>query len=232
MTGVQTCALPIWFGDGRYLLWSDIPNNRILRWTEETGSVSEFRKPSNNSNGNVRDREGRLISCEHLTRRVTRTEHDGTVNVIANSFRNLPLNSPNDAVVHSDGAVWFTDPDYGILNDYEGNKSEPELPTAVYRIDPVTGSVEVKATEILKPNGLCFSPDFTKLYVSDSGSDNPKVIYVYELTSGGTSLNEKKYLQILETTPQMGFAVTATEIYGLQPNAVRIQFQFIPLRQS
>ena len=190
-TGCRWAEGPAWFGDGRYLLWSDIPNNRMLRWTEETESVSEFRKPSNNSNGNVRDREGRLISCEHLTRRVTRTEHDGTVNIIASSFENLPLNSPNDVVVHSDGGVWFTDPDYGILNDYEGDKSEPELPTAVYRIDPVTASVEAKATGILKPNGLCFSPDFTKLYVSDSGSDNPKVIYVFEVTSDGSSLNEK-----------------------------------------
>ncbi len=191
-TGCRWAEGPAWFGDGRYLLWSDIPNNRILRWTEETGSVSEFRKPSNNSNGNVRDREGRLISCEHLTRRVTRTEHDGTVNVIADSFKNFPLNSPNDAVVHSDGAVWFTDPDYGILNDYEGDKSESELAPAVYRIDPISGSVETKAIGMLKPNGLCFSPDFTKLYVSDSGSDNPKVIYLYEVTSGGTALSGKK----------------------------------------
>ena len=191
-TGCRWAEGPAWFGDGRYLLWSDIPNNRILRWTEETGSVSEYRKPSNNANGNVRDRNGRLVTCEHLTRRVTRTEHDGTVNTIASSFRNHPLNSPNDAAVHSDGAVWFTDPDYGILNDYEGDKSEPELSTAIYRIDPVDGSVELKASGIHKPNGICFSPDFTKLYVSDSGSNNPKVIYVYEMTNGGTTLNGGK----------------------------------------
>ena len=191
-TGCRWAEGPAWFGDGRYLLWSDIPNNRILRWTEETGSVSEYRKPSNNANGNVRDRKGRLVTCEHLTRRVTRTEHDGTVNTIASSFRNHPLNSPNDAAVHSDGAVWFTDPDYGILNDYEGDKSEPELSTAIYRIDPVDGSVELKASGIRKPNGICFSPDFTKLYVSDSGSNNPKVIYVYEMTNEGTTLNGGK----------------------------------------
>ena len=148
-TGCRWAEGPVWFGDGGYLLFSDIPNNRILRWSEDTNNVSEYRIPSNNSNGNARDTQGRLITCEHLTRRVTRTEHDGTISVIADSFRNFKLNAPNDVVSHSDGSVWFTDPGYGIMNDYEGDKSELELPTAVYRIHPSTGDVQVMATGLI-----------------------------------------------------------------------------------
>ena len=118
-TGCRWTEGPVWFGDGRYLLFSDIPNNKILRWTEETGIVSEYRYPSNNANGNARDNSGKLITCEHLTRRVTRTEFDGSVTVLADSFRNLKLNAPNDVAIHKDGAVWFTDPGYGILNNYD-----------------------------------------------------------------------------------------------------------------
>src|SRR5438128_11260429 len=126
-TGCRWSEGPVWFGDGRYLLWSDIPNNRILRWDEETGAVSVFRKPSNNANGNTRDREGRLITCEHLTRRVVRTEIDGAITVICDRFQGKCLNSPNDVVVKSDGSIWFTDPRFGILSHYEGNIAEPEL---------------------------------------------------------------------------------------------------------
>ena len=188
-TGCRWAEGPVWFGDGGYLLFSDIPNNRILRWSEDTNNVSEYRIPSNNSNGNARDTQGRLITCEHLTRRVTRTEHDGTISVIADSFRNFKLNAPNDVVSHSDGSVWFTDPGYGIMNDYEGDKSELELPTAVYRIHPSTGDVQVMATGLIGPNGLCFSPNFDKLYIADSGSTDPRSIFVYDVTDNGTSLS-------------------------------------------
>ena len=188
-TGCRWAEGPVWFGDGGYLLFSDIPNNRILRWSEDTNNVSEYRIPSNNSNGNARDTQGRLITCEHLTRRVTRTEHDGSISVIADSFRNFKLNAPNDVVSHSDGSVWFTDPGYGIMNDYEGDKSELELPTAVYRIHPSTGDVQIMATGLIGPNGLCFSPNFDKLYIADSGSTDPRSIFVYDVTDNGTSLS-------------------------------------------
>ena len=138
-TGARWCEGPVWFGDGRYLLWSDIPNNRILRWDEQTGAVSVFRQPSNYTNGHTRDRQGRLISCEHDTRRVTRTEHDGTITVLMDRFEGKRLNAPNDVVVHPDGHIWFTDPGYGILMNYEGHKAEFELPTNVYRLNPHDG---------------------------------------------------------------------------------------------
>src|SRR5215510_1305625 len=135
-TGMRWAEGPVWFGDGRFLLWSDIPNNRIMRWEEETGAVSVFRKPSNNSNGNTRDRQGRLLTCEHDARRVTRTEYDGTLTVIADRFDGKPLNSPNDIVCRSDGSIWFTDPPFGILGNYEGHVAKVELPTDVYCWDP------------------------------------------------------------------------------------------------
>src|SRR6202012_2656363 len=134
---------PVWFGDGRYLLWSDIPNNRIMRWDEETGAVSVFRKPSNNANGNTRDRQGRLVTCEHDARRVTRTEYDGSITVILDRFDGKPLNSPNDVVVKSDDSIWFTDPPFGILGNYEGEQASPELPTNVYRVDGRTGAATI-----------------------------------------------------------------------------------------
>ena len=136
--GLRWAEGPVYFRDGGYLVWSDIPNNRLMRWTEETGTVSIFRPVSNYTNGNTRDRQGRLISCEHGARRVTRTEYDGTITVLIDRFEGKRLNAPNDAVVHSDGGIWFTDPGYGILGDYEGGKAEFELPTNVYRIDPAT----------------------------------------------------------------------------------------------
>jgi gluconolactonase len=168
-TGFRWAEGPVYFRDGGYLLWSDIPNNRIMRWLEEDGHVSVFRASSNYSNGNTRDREGRLITCEHDSRRVTRTEHDGSITVLMDSFEGKKLNAPNDAVVASDGAVWFTDPGYGILGHYEGHKAEYELPTAVYRLDPRTRQASVVASGFDKPNGLCFSPDEKRLYVVDSG---------------------------------------------------------------
>ena len=181
---------PVYFGDGRYLLWSDIPNNRIMRWDEETGRVSVFRKPSNFSNGHTRDRQGRLISCEHDTRRITRTEYDGTVTVLADKFDGKPLNSPNDVVVKSDDSVWFTDPPFGILGNYEGHVATPELPTNVYRLDK-NGQLTVATGDINRPNGLAFSPDETKLYVVEAAL-NPRVIQVFDVTDNGTKLANKR----------------------------------------
>ena len=189
-TGCRWVEGPVWFGDGGYLLFSDIPNNRIMKWEESNGAVSEYRNPSNNSNGHSRDKYGRLISCEHLSRRITRTEYDGSISILADSFKSSPLNAPNDIVTHQDGSIWFTDPGYGIINNYEGDRATQELPTAVYRIDATSGNTDIVASGMDRPNGLCFSPDYKKLYVSDSGSENPKVIYVYEVSSDGKSLGE------------------------------------------
>jgi len=187
-TGTRWAEGPVWFADGRYLLFSDIPNNRMLRWTEETAEVSVFRSPSNYSNGNSRDRQGRLITCEHDTRRVTRTEHDGTITVLMDHFQNKKLNAPNDVIVHSDGAIWFSDPGYGIMSNYEGHKSPFELPTNVYRLDPQTLEPTVVASDMDKPNGLCFSPDEKKLYVADTGvarhPSDPHPIRVYDVVDG------------------------------------------------
>ena len=186
-TGFRWAEGPVWFGDGRYLLWSDIPNNRIMRWDEETGAVSVFRKPSNYSNGNTRDRQGRLVSCEHDSRRVTRTEYDGTITVVMDRFEGKPLNSPNDVVVKSDDSIWFTDPPFGILGNYEGHLAPVELPTNVYRVDGRTGRATVVTGEIPRPNGLCFSPDEKLLYVVVSGA-TPREIRVFDVVDDGTRL--------------------------------------------
>ncbi|HZS85589.1 MAG TPA: SMP-30/gluconolactonase/LRE family protein [Stellaceae bacterium] len=192
-TGSRWAEGPVWFGDGRYLLWSDIPNNRILRWDEETGAVGIFRKPSNNANGNTRDRQGRLVTCEHETRRVTRTEYDGSITVILDRFEGRRLNSPNDVVVKSDGSIWFTDPEFGILGYYEGGKAEPELPTNVYRVDGQTGKATVVIGDIVRPNGLCFSPDEKILYVVDCGA-SPRLIHAYDVVGDGTRLANRRTL--------------------------------------
>lgn len=184
-TGARWAEGPVWFGDGRYLLFSDIPNNRMLRWLEETEEISVFRGPSNYSNGNTRDRQGRLISCEHDTRRLTRTEHDGTVTVLMDHYQGKPLNAPNDLAVHSDGAIWFTDPGYGILSNYEGHKATFELPPNVYRLDPETHEATIVVGDMDKPNGICFSPDEKKLYIVDTGEpkhpSDPRPIRVYDV---------------------------------------------------
>src|SRR5262249_11831265 len=151
-------------------LWSDIANNRMMRWNEQDGAVSVFREPSHYSNGNTRDNEGRLVTCEHDSRRVTRTEHDGTVTVLIDHFRGKPLNAPNDVVVSRDGAIVLTDPGYAIQSNYESSQERPfELPTNVYRLDPHSGATAVVADDFVRPNGLCFSPDESRLYVVDSG---------------------------------------------------------------
>src|SRR3974390_1323377 len=187
-TGTRWAEGPVWFGDGRYLLFSDIPNNRMLRWLEDTGEVSVFRSPSNYSNGNYRDLQGRLLTCEHDSRRVTRTEHDGTITVLMDRFQGKPLNAPNDLIVHSDGAIWFSDPGYGIMSNYEGHKAAFELPANVYRLDPNTREATVVARDRDKPNGLCFSPDEKRLYIVDTGEPkhpgDPHPIRVYDVENG------------------------------------------------
>ncbi|MCA9219861.1 MAG: SMP-30/gluconolactonase/LRE family protein [Planctomycetales bacterium] len=184
---------PAWNGVGRYLLWSDIPNNIQLRWLEEDGHVTTFRHPSGNSNGNTFDYHGRQISCEHGNRRVVRYEYDGRITVLADSFEGKPFNAPNDAVVHpEDGAIWFTDPGYGSLMNYEGNKGPLHLKESVYRIDAKTGRIDKVTDEIFKPNGLCFSPDYKKLYVADTGASHypeaPENIKVWDIVANGTKL--------------------------------------------
>ena len=193
-TGCRWAEGPVWFGDGRYLLWSDIPNNRMLKWEEETGRVSTFRRPSDYANGNTRDRQGRLVTCEHGGRRVTRTEYDGSVMVLADRWRGKPLNSPNDVVVKSDGSVWFTDPPFGILGHYEGHKAEPEVPQAVYRLDGESGELTVVADDVLGPNGLCFSPDESLLYVVESRGQPFRKILAYNLAADGRSIENKRVL--------------------------------------
>ena len=199
-TGARWAEGPVWFGDGRFLLFSDIPNNRMLRWLEDTNEVSVFRSPSNYSNGNTRDRQGRLISCEHDTRRVTRTEHEGSVTMLMDHFQGKPLNAPNDLVVHSDGAIWFTDPGYGIMSNYEGHKASFELPANVYRLDPSTREAAVVVGDLDKPNGICFSPDEKKLYIVDTGepkhSGDPRPIRVYDVEDGKRLKNGRMFANL------------------------------------
>jgi gluconolactonase len=199
-TGTRWAEGPVWFGDGRYLLFSDIPNNRVLRWQEETGEVSVFRSPSNYSNGNCRDRQGRLLTCEHDTRRLTRTEYDGTVTVLIDHFQGKMFNAPNDLAVHSDGAIWFTDPGYGIMSNYEGHKASFELPANVYRLDPKTNQANVVASDLDKPNGLCFSPDEKKLYIVDTGipkhPTDPRPIRVYDVVDGARLTNGRLFVNM------------------------------------
>ncbi len=194
-TGGRWLEGPAWFGGGRYLIFSDIPNNRMLRYDDTDDGVSVFRSPSDNTNGNTVDRQGRLISCQHLARRVVRTEHDGTLTVIADRHEGRALNSPNDVVVASDGAIWFTDPTYGIDMDYEGARAPSEIGSNnLYRVDPDHGVARAMATDFVQPNGLAFSPDETTLYVADTGAthleDGPRHIRRFAHDAGSLSGGE------------------------------------------
>ncbi|MEL7150933.1 MAG: SMP-30/gluconolactonase/LRE family protein [Pseudomonadota bacterium] len=189
-TGARWSEGPVWFAAGRYLVWSDIPNNRMMRFDDTDGSVSVFRDPSNNSNGNTVDRQGRLVTCEHLARRVTRTEFDGSITVIADSVDGKRLNSPNDVVVKSDGSIWFTDPSYGIMMDYEGARADSEIGAChVYRVD-TSGEITQVTSDYVKPNGLAFSPDEQVLYIADTGAshdpDGPKHIRMHDVNADNT----------------------------------------------
>ncbi|WP_232464656.1 SMP-30/gluconolactonase/LRE family protein [Bordetella genomosp. 8] len=184
-TGMRWAEGPVWFGDGRYLLVSDIPNNRIMRWDEPTGAFSVFRQPSRNANGNTRDLQGRLITCEHEGRRVTRTEHDGSITVLADRYEGKRLNSPNDVVVKSDGSVWFTDPPFGIGGWYEGLPGRQELPAQVYRWDAETGELTVVIEGADGPNGLCFSPDESVLYLVQSRATPHRLITAHDVSTDG-----------------------------------------------
>lgn len=192
-TGTQWSEGPAWNGVGRYLVWSDIPNNRQMRWIADDNRVSVFRNPSGYSNGNTFDYEGRQVSCEHGNRRVARYEYNGSITVIADHYQGKRLNSPNDLVVHPDGAIWFTDPTYGILGNYEGFQAQPEIKPAVYRADSKTGQVEKISDEFDQPNGICFSPDYKKVYICDTG--RPREVRVYDL-DGKAIRNGKRFVQL------------------------------------
>ncbi len=205
-TGTRWGEGPVWFGDLRCLIWSDVSNDRILKWDEESGTVAPFRKPSNFGNGNTRDRQGRLLTCEHLGR-VVRTEPDGSITVIAEKFEGKRLNSPNDIVVKSDDSIWFTDPRFGLLSDYEGSRRDSELPMNVYRVDGKTGAMTVVAGDINAPNGLAFSPDEKKLYIVESRAE-PRTILSFDVASSGDKISNRKLLidSGLQGTPD-GFRV-------------------------
>ena len=190
-SGMRWAEGPVWFGDGRYLLLSDIPNNRIMRYDEAAGTFSVFRHPSNFSNGLARDRQGRLLACEHLTRSVTRTEYDGRITVLADKFDGKRLNSPNDLVCRSDGSIWFTDPPFGIGGNWEGDKATPELPHSVYRIAP-DGKLTLVTAELAGPNGIAFSPDEKKLYVVESRAQPNRLIWSYDVAANGAISNKTK----------------------------------------
>ena len=199
-TGLLWAEGPAWNGAGRFLVFSDIPNDRQIRWIEEDGHSSVFRKPSNFTNGNTFDWEGRLISCEHLGRRVVRFEHSGEVTVLADKWQGKPLNAPNDVVVHPGGDIWFTDPGYGILGRYEGTTAPLEIKEAVYRIDGKTGKMEKVTDDLFKPNGLCFSSDYKKLYLCDTGSTHypeaKNIIKVYDVADAKTLRNSRQFISM------------------------------------
>jgi len=193
VSGLRWAEGPVWFGDGRYLLVSDIPNNRILRWDDTSGTSSVWRCPSNNANGHARDRQGRLIGCEHLTRRITRTEYDGSVTVLADRFEGKRLNSPNDIVCASDGSIWFTDPLFGILGKWEGEPAESETPMAVYRLPPEGGKLQRVIEDLAAPNGLAFSPDEKILYVVESRAVPHRKVWAYDVAANGKLANKRLF---------------------------------------
>lgn len=241
-TGCRWSEGPVWFNDMGCLLWSDIPNQRILRWSAnalQAEAVSIFRSPSNFANGHTRDALGRLVSCEHGTRRVTRTEVDGAMTVLADHFQGKRLNSPNDVIVHSDGSVWFTDPTYGILSDYEGYRAAAEQPVqGVYRIDP-SGEIAMVADDFAQPNGLVFSPDESKLYIADSAfshdPDAPRHIRAFDVSGG--RLKSGKVFAHIDTGLPDGIRVdvagniwssAADGVHCFAPDGTRLGKIFVP----
>lgn len=203
-TGMLWAEGPAWNSAGRYLVWSDIPNDIQHRWIAEDGHVSVFRNPANNTNGNTFDWEGRQLSCEHASRRVVRFEHDGNLTVLADKWQGKPFNAPNDIVVHPDGGIWFTDPGYGSMGDYEGNKGELYWKEAVYRIDPKTTRIEMVTDAAVKPNGLCFSPDYKKLYLADTGA--PGNITQWDVIDGRKLNNRREFASMKQPQKDGSFA--------------------------
>ncbi len=225
-TGCRFSEGAVYFGDLRCVLWSDIPNNRMLRWDETTGIVTTWRSPSNHANGNTRDRQGRLLTCEHSGRRLIRTEYDGRVTVLADNYRGRRLNSPNDVVVSRDGAIWFTDPLFGVENPHEGHIDPAELPASVYRLDPHSGALELLHDTIPGPNGLAFSPDETKLYVVACRTE-PREIQVFDVIDGKRIANGRPLINCRGGTPDglrvdtqgnlwCGWGMGATELDGVR----------------
>ncbi len=244
-TGTRWGEGPVWFGDGRYLLWSDLPGDRIMRWDEATGAVSAFRQPSNRANGNTRDRAGRLVTCEHGGRRVTRTEYDGSITVLMDSFAGKPLNSPNDVVCKSDGSIWFTDPPFGLTSFYEGVVEAPQQPHRMYRID-ADGSVSVLTDDVLGPNGLCFSPDESILYVVESRGIPNRKILAFDVVEGKRIANKRVLIDAGPGTPDgmrcdiagnlwCGWGMGAPELDGVRvfnPDGVAIGHIALPERAA
>jgi gluconolactonase len=227
-TGGRWCEGPAYLPAGRYLIWSDIPNDRLLRWDEADGSVSVYEQPCRNQNGHTVDREGRLVACEHRGRCVSRIEPDGSRTVLADRFDGSRLNSPNDVVVKSDGSIWFTDPTYGIDSDYEGDRAESEIGASnVYRIDPASGAVTLVVDDLVKPNGLAFSPDEKLLYVADTGRSHrpdcePK-IRAYPVAPDGASLHDGHDFALCDAGAFDGFRVdTAGNVWSSAGDGVHV----------